>query len=88
MTEVVREVRADRKAFEVSYGYDIQAMVAVLHEIGVAWAERWSGSPGPIVIGPNLVLSRQMDYYRKMRRALERCLGVRTWRKIRVWIIR
>ena len=34
--EVVREVRAAREAFAASYGYDIRAMVAALHELGVA----------------------------------------------------
>ncbi len=34
--EVVREVRAVREAFAASYGYDIRAMVAALHESGVA----------------------------------------------------
>ncbi len=34
--EVVREVRAAREAFAASHGYDIQAMVATLHEFGLA----------------------------------------------------
>lgn len=34
--EVVREVRAARDAFAASHGYDIQAMVAALRELGVA----------------------------------------------------
>jgi hypothetical protein len=34
--EVVREVRAAREAFAASHGYDIRAMVAALHELGVA----------------------------------------------------
>jgi len=34
--EVVREVRAAREAFAASHGYDIRAMVAALHEWGVA----------------------------------------------------
>lgn len=34
--EVVREVRAAREAFAASHGYDIRAMVAALHEFGVA----------------------------------------------------
>jgi hypothetical protein len=34
--EVVREVRAAREAFAASYGYDIQAMVAALRELGIA----------------------------------------------------
>ena len=34
--EVVREVRAVREAFAASHGYDIRAMVAALHEFGVA----------------------------------------------------
>lgn len=34
--EVVREVRAAREAFAESHGYDIRAMVAALHDLGVA----------------------------------------------------
>ena len=34
--EVVREVRAAREAFAASHGYDIGAMVAALHEWGIA----------------------------------------------------
>lgn len=34
--EVVREVRAAREAFAAAHGYDIRAMVAALHERGVA----------------------------------------------------
>lgn len=34
--EVVREVRAAREAFAAAHGYDIQAMVAALHELGIA----------------------------------------------------
>lgn len=34
--EIVREVRAAREAFAASHGYDIRAMVAALHELGVA----------------------------------------------------
>lgn len=34
--EVVREVRSAREAFAASHGYDIQAMVAALHELGLA----------------------------------------------------
>ena len=52
--EVVREVRAAREAFAASHGYDIRAMVAALHELGIA-----SGrdvvrfAPRPAVTGPN-----------------------------------
>jgi hypothetical protein len=34
--EVVRQVRAAREAFAASYGYNIRAMVAALHDLGVA----------------------------------------------------
>ena len=34
--EVVREVRAARDAFAASHQYDIRAMVAALHELGLA----------------------------------------------------
>lgn len=34
--EVVTEVRAARDAFAASHGYDIRAMVAALHELGIA----------------------------------------------------
>ncbi len=34
--EVVQEVRAAGEAFAASHGYDIRAMVAALHELGVA----------------------------------------------------
>ena len=34
--EIVREVRAAREAFAASHGYDIRAMVAALHELGIA----------------------------------------------------
>jgi hypothetical protein len=34
--EVVREVRAARDAFAASHEYDIRAMVAALHELGLA----------------------------------------------------
>ena len=55
--EVVREVRAAREAFAASHGYDIRAMVAALHELGIA-----SGrdvvrfAPRPAVTGPNQAL--------------------------------
>jgi hypothetical protein len=34
--EVVREVRAAREAFAATHGFDIRAMVAALHEWGIA----------------------------------------------------
>jgi hypothetical protein len=34
--EIVREVRAAGEAFAAAHGYDIRAMVAALHELGVA----------------------------------------------------
>jgi hypothetical protein len=55
--EVVREVRAAREAFAASHGYDIRAMVAALHELGVASGrELIRLAPRPAVTGPNQAL--------------------------------
>ncbi len=52
--EVVREVRAAREAFAASHGYDVRAMVAALHELGVASGrELVRFPPRPVVSGPN-----------------------------------
>jgi hypothetical protein len=52
--EVVREVRTAREAFAASHGYDIRAMVAALHELGVASGrEVVRFAPRPAVSGPN-----------------------------------
>jgi hypothetical protein len=57
--EVVREVRQAGEAFAASYGYDIRAMVAALHEIGVASGrELVRFPPRPVVTGPNRALSQ------------------------------
>jgi hypothetical protein len=57
--EVVREVRAAREAFAASYGYDIRAMVAALHELGVASGRKVVRfAPRPPVTGPNLALQQ------------------------------
>jgi hypothetical protein len=54
--EVVREVRTAREAFAASHGYDIRAMVAALHELGVASGrEVVRFAPRPAVSGPNPV---------------------------------
>lgn len=51
--EVVREVRAAREAFAASYGYDIRAMVAALHELGVASGRKVVRfAPRPPITGP------------------------------------
>jgi hypothetical protein len=50
--EVVREVRAAREAFAAVHGYDIRAMVAALHELGVASGrELVRFAPRPVVTG-------------------------------------
>ena len=52
--EVVREVRSAREAFAASHGYDIRAMVAALHELGVASGRQLVRfAPRPAVTGPN-----------------------------------
>ena len=52
--EVMREVRAAREAFAASHGYDIRAMVAALHQLGVASGrELVRFAPRPVVTGPN-----------------------------------
>lgn len=52
--EVVREVRAVRETFAASHGYDIRAMVAALHELGVATGrELVQLAPRPVVTGQN-----------------------------------
>ena len=57
--EVVREVRAAREAFAGSHGYDIRAMVAALHELGVASGrELVRFAPRPAVTGPNETLQQ------------------------------
>jgi hypothetical protein len=57
--EVVREVRAGREAFAPSYGYDIRAMVAALHDLGVASGRRMVRfAPRPPVTGPIQVLQQ------------------------------
>ena len=57
--EVVREVRAAREAFAASYGYDIRAMVAALHELGVASGRKVVRfAPRPPVRGPNAALQQ------------------------------
>jgi hypothetical protein len=57
--EVVREVRAAREAFAASHGYDIRAMVAALHELGVASGrELVRFAPRPVVTGPNPALQQ------------------------------
>ena len=57
--EVVREVRAAREAFAASYGYDIRAMVAALHELGVvSGRELVRFTPRPLVTGPNQALQQ------------------------------
>ena len=57
--EVVREVREAREAFAASYGYDIRAMVAALHELGVASGRKVVRfAPRPPVRGPNQALQQ------------------------------
>jgi hypothetical protein len=57
--EVVREVRAAREAFAASHGYDIRAMVAALHELGVASGrELVRFAPRPAVAGPSQLLQQ------------------------------
>jgi hypothetical protein len=52
--EVVREVRAAREAFAASHGYDIRAMVAALHELGVASGrELVRFAPRPAMVSPS-----------------------------------
>jgi hypothetical protein len=52
--EVVREVRAAREAFAASHGYDIRAMVAALHELGVASGRQLVRfDPRPAVTAPS-----------------------------------
>jgi hypothetical protein len=52
--EVVREVRAAGEAFAASHGYDIRAMVAALHELGVASGrELVRFAPRPAATGTN-----------------------------------
>jgi hypothetical protein len=52
--EVVREVRAAREAFAASHGYDIRAMVAALHELGIASGrEMVRFAPRPAISGPD-----------------------------------
>lgn len=52
--EVIREVRAVREAFAASHGYDLRAMVAALHEIGVASGrEVVHLEPRPTIAPPN-----------------------------------
>ena len=55
--EIVREVRAAREAFAASHGYDIRAMVAALHDLGIASGREvvWF-APRPAVTGPNKAL--------------------------------
>jgi hypothetical protein len=55
--QVVHEVRAAREAFAASYGYDIRAMVAALHEFGVASGRQLVQlAPRLAVTRPNEVL--------------------------------
>ncbi len=57
--EVVREVRAAREAFAAAHGYDIRAMVAALHNVGVASGrELVRFAPRPVVTGPNQALQQ------------------------------
>ena len=57
--EVVREVRAAREAFAASHGYDIRAMVAALHELGLASGrELVRFTPRPAVTEPNQALQQ------------------------------
>jgi hypothetical protein len=57
--EVVREVRAAGEAFAASHGYDVRAMVAALHELGVASGrELVRLSPRPVVPAPNQSLQQ------------------------------
>jgi hypothetical protein len=57
--EVVREVRAAREAFAASHGYDIRAMVAALHELGVASGrELVRFAPRPVVAESNQALQQ------------------------------
>lgn len=52
--EVVREVRAAGEAFAASHGYDIRAIVAALHEVGVASGrELVRFAPRPVGKAPN-----------------------------------
>lgn len=52
--EIVREVRAARETFAASHGYDIRAMVAALHELGVASGrELVRFAPRPAITMPN-----------------------------------
>lgn len=51
--EIVRQVRTAREAFAASHGYDIHAMVAALHELGVASGrELVRLAPRPAIIRP------------------------------------
>lgn len=55
--EVVREVRAAREAFAATHGYNIRAMVAALHELGLASGrEVVRLPPRPAITGPNQAL--------------------------------
>jgi hypothetical protein len=57
--EVVREVRVAREAFAASHGYDIRAMVAALHELGLASGrELVRFTPRPAVTGPTQALQQ------------------------------
>ena len=57
--EVVREVRAAREAFAASHGYDIRAMVAALHELGLASGrEVVRFVPRPPRTGPNQAMQQ------------------------------
>jgi len=52
--EIVREVRATREAFAASHGYDIRAMVAALHKLGIASGrELVRLAPRPAIPRPN-----------------------------------
>jgi hypothetical protein len=52
--EIVREVRAAREAFAASHGYDIRAMVAALHQLGIASGrEVVRLAPRPAITSPN-----------------------------------
>lgn len=52
--EIVREVRAAREAFAASHGYDIRAMVAALHALGIASGrELVRFAPRPAMTMPN-----------------------------------
>lgn len=51
--EVVQEVRAARDAFAASHGYNIQAMVAALRELGLASGREVVHFPPRAVTRPN-----------------------------------